>query len=98
MNKAQLVEAVAKDSGLSKADSARAVDSIVTTVTKTLKKGDEVAISGFGKWSVSRRSARTGRNPQTGEKVKIKASKAARFTPGATLKGALNPSRARNGR
>jgi DNA-binding protein HU-beta len=92
------VEAVAKDSGLSKADSARAVDSMVTTVTKALKKGDDVAITGFGKWSVSRRSARTGRNPQTGEKVKIKASKAARFTAGAGLKGALNPSRSRNGR
>jgi DNA-binding protein HU-beta len=95
MNKAQLVEAVAKDSGLSKADSARAVDSLVATVTKTLKKGDDVAITGFGKWSVSRRGARTGRNPQTGESVKIRASKGAKFTPGATLKGALNPRRAR---
>jgi DNA-binding protein HU-beta len=95
MNKAQLVEAVAKDSGLSKADSARALDSLVVTVTKALKKGDAVAITGFGKWSVSRRGARTGRNPQTGEKVKIRASKAAKFTPGATLKGELNPRRAR---
>jgi DNA-binding protein HU-beta len=95
MNKAQLVEAVAKDSGLTKADSARALDSLVTTVTKTLKKGDDVAISGFGKWSVAKRGARTGRNPQTGEKVKIRASKAPKFTAGATLKGALNPRRAR---
>jgi DNA-binding protein HU-beta len=95
MNKAQLVEAVAKDSGLSKADSARAVDSLVTTVTKALKKGDDVAITGFGKWSVARRGARTGRNPQTGETVKIKASKAPKFTAGATLKGALNPRRPR---
>jgi DNA-binding protein HU-beta len=95
MNKAQLVEAVAKDSGLSKADSARALDSLVSTVTKTLKKGDDVAISGFGKWSVTKRGARAGRNPQTGEKVKIRASKAPKFTAGATLKAALNPRRAR---
>jgi DNA-binding protein HU-beta len=95
MNKTQLVEAVAKDSGLSKADSARAVDALVTTVTRTLKKGDDVAITGFGKWSVAKRGARTGRNPQTGEKVKIRASKAPKFTAGATLKGAVNPSRAR---
>jgi DNA-binding protein HU-beta len=93
MNKSELVEAVAKDAGLSKADAARALDSLVTTVTKTLKKGDEVAITGFGKWSVSKRGARTGRNPQTGQAVKIKASKAPRFTPGATLKDALNPRR-----
>lgn len=93
MNKAELVEAIAKDSGLSKADSSRALDSLVGTVTKTLKKGDEVAITGFGKWSVSKRPARTGRNPQTGEAVKIKASKAPKFTAGATLKGALNPRR-----
>lgn len=95
MNKSQLVEAVSKDSGLSKADSARALDALVQTVTKALKKGDDVAISGFGKWSVARRSARTGRNPQTGEAVKIKASKAPKFTAGATLKGAINPRRAR---
>ena len=95
MNKSQLVDAVAKDSGLSKADSARALDALVQTVTRALKKGDDVAISGFGKWSVAKRGARTGRNPQTGETVKIKASKAPKFTPGATLKGAINGRRAR---
>jgi DNA-binding protein HU-beta len=94
MNKSQLVEAVAKDSGLSKADSARALDALVQTVTRALKKGDDVAISGFGKWSVAKRGARTGRNPQTGEAVKIRASKAPKFTPGATLKGAINRRRA----
>jgi DNA-binding protein HU-beta len=93
MNKTELVEAVAKDAGLSKADAARALDSLVTTVTKTLKKGDEVAITGFGKWSVAKRAARTGRNPQTGEAVKIRASKTPKFTPGATFKAALNPRR-----
>ena len=93
MNKSELVDAVAKDAGLTKADAARALDSLVTTVTKTLKKGDEVAITGFGKWSVAKRSARTGRNPQTGQAVKIRASKTPKFTPGATLRGAVNPRR-----
>jgi DNA-binding protein HU-beta len=93
MNKSELIDAIAKDSGLSKADSGRALDALINTVSKTLKKGDEVAITGFGKWSVAKRSARTGRNPQTGEPVKIRASKAPRFTPGATLRGTLNPTR-----
>ncbi len=93
MNKSELVDAVAKDAGLTKTDTVRALDSLVSTVTKTLKKGDEVAITGFGKWSVAKRGARTGRNPQTGQAVKIRASKAPKFTPGATLKGAVNPRR-----
>ncbi len=93
MNKSELVDAVAKDAGLTKADAARALDSLVTTVTKTLKKGDEVAITGFGKWSIAKRGARTGRNPQTGQAVKIRASKTPKFTPGATLRGAVNPRR-----
>ncbi|MBV8989968.1 MAG: HU family DNA-binding protein [Solirubrobacterales bacterium] len=93
MNKSELVDAVAKDAGLTKADAARALDSLVTTVTKALKKGDEVAITGFGKWSVAKRGARTGRNPQTGQAVKIRASKTPKFTPGATLRGAVNPRR-----
>ena len=80
MNKSQLVEAIAGDSGLSKADAGRAVESFLTTVGKTLKKGDEVVITGFGKFSVVKRAARQGVNPRTGEKVKIKASKAPKFT------------------
>jgi DNA-binding protein HU-beta len=91
MNKSQLIEAVAKDSGLSKADSARAIDSFVGTVGKTLKKGDDVIITGFGKFSVVKRAARKGVNPRTGEAVKIKASKAPKFSPGATLKQAVSP-------
>jgi DNA-binding protein HU-beta len=71
MNKTELIDAIAKDSGLSKADSSRALESILTTVTKTLKKGDDVAITGFG------------------APVKIKASKNAKFTAGATLKNAV---------
>ena len=93
MNKSQLIAAVAADSGLSKADSARAVESMLDTVTKTLKKGDEVSLTGFGKFSVIRRAARQGVNPRTGERVKIKASKAPKFSAGATLKQAISPKR-----
>ena len=91
MNKSQLVDAVAADSDLSKADAGRAVESVLATVTKTLKKGDEVSITGFGKFSVVKRAARQGVNPRTGEKVKIKASKAPKFTPGAGLKQTVHP-------
>jgi DNA-binding protein HU-beta len=91
MNKSQLVDAVASDSGLSKADSARALESVLATVTKSLKKGDEVSITGFGKFSVVKRAARQGVNPRTGERVKIKASKAPKFTAGAGLKQAIAP-------
>jgi DNA-binding protein HU-beta len=93
MNKTELVEAVASDSGLSNADARRAVESFISTVEKTLKKGDDIAITGFGKFSVTKRAARTGRNPQTGEAVKIKASKAPKFTAGAGLKTAVNGAR-----
>ena len=91
MNKSQLVEAVASDSGLSKADSSRAIESVLATVTKTLKKGEEVGITGFGKFSVAKRAARQGVNPRTGERVKIKASKAPKFSAGASLKQAISP-------
>jgi DNA-binding protein HU-beta len=91
MNKSQMIEAVAADSGLSKADSSRAIESLLDTVTKTLKKGDEVSITGFGKFSVVKRADRQGVNPRTGEKVKIKASKAPKFSAGATLKQAVSP-------
>jgi DNA-binding protein HU-beta len=91
MNKSELVEAIHKDIGLSKADSARAIDSFLGTVTKALNIGDEVILTGFGKFSVVKRAARQGVNPQTGEKVKIKASKAPKFSAGATLKQAVHP-------
>ncbi len=91
MNKTQLIDAVASDSGLSKADSARAIESLLGTVTKSLKKGEEVSITGFGKFSVVKRAARQGVNPRTGERVKIKASKAPKFSPGAGLKQAISP-------
>lgn len=91
MNKSELVDAIAADSGLSKADASRAVESYVVVVNKALKKGDEIAITGFGKFSVVKRAARVGVNPRTGEKVKIKASKAPKFTAGAGLKHSVSP-------
>jgi DNA-binding protein HU-beta len=90
MNKTELIDAIAKDSGLSRADSARAVDSLVNTVQQTLKKCDDVALTGFGKFSVVKRAARNGRNPSTGQPVKIRASKAQKFTAGATFKTAVS--------
>jgi len=93
MNKSELVEAMAKDSGLSKADSGRALESFLATVETTLRKGDEVAITGFGKFSVAQRGARTGRNPQTGAALKIKVSKTPRFAAGASLKQAVSGAR-----
>jgi DNA-binding protein HU-beta len=93
MNKTQLIDAVAADSGLSKRDTQRAVESLVDTVSRTLKKGDEVSITGFGKFSVVKRAARQGVNPRTGEPVKIKASKAPKFSAGATLKQAVGGKR-----
>ncbi len=91
MNKSELIEAIAKDAGLTKADTSRAVESLLDTVTKSLKKGEEVAITGFGKFSVVKRAARQGVNPRTGERVKIKASKAPKFSAGAGLKQAVHP-------
>jgi DNA-binding protein HU-beta len=91
MNKSELINAVAADAGFTKVDAGLAVESVIATVTKTLKKGDEVAITGFGKFSVVKRAARQGVNPRTGERVKIKASKAPKFSAGATLKQAISP-------
>ncbi|HKL03613.1 MAG TPA: HU family DNA-binding protein, partial [Cryomorphaceae bacterium] len=83
MNKAELVEAMASDAGLSKADSKKALDAFINTTTKALKKGDRVALVGFGSFSVSHRAARKGRNPQTGKEINIKAKKVVKFKAGA---------------
>ncbi len=90
MNKAELIAAVADAAELSKADAANAVDGFVSVVTKALKKGDTVTIVGFGTYSVRKRAARTGRNPQTGATIKIKASKSPAFKAGKALKDAVN--------
>lgn len=89
MNKAELIEAIAADAGLSKADSKKALDAFITATTKALKKGDRVALVGFGSWSVTKRAARTGRNPQTGKEIKISAKKVVKFKAGAELSGVI---------
>ena len=89
MNKTELIEAVAKAANLSKKDAGAAIDAYHETVKKTLKKGDKVTLIGFGTFEVAKRSARNGRNPQTGETIKIKASKAPKFKAGKALKDAV---------
>ncbi len=89
MNKSDFVAAVADSAELSKADAGRAVEAFIETVTKALKKGDTVTLVGFGTFSVRKRAARQGRNPQTGETIKIKASKSPAFKPGKGFKEAL---------
>ena len=93
MTKAELVDSVAKSANVSKADAERTIGAFFDHVVAGAKKGDKVAWPGFGSFSTSKRAARTGRNPQTGEPVKIAASTAMRFSPSATLKSALNPKR-----
>lgn len=85
MNKAELISKVADDAGLTKTQANAALDSFVDAVTKTLKKGDKVTLVGFGTFSVSKRAARNGRNPQTGAVIKIKAKKVAKFKAGKEL-------------
>lgn len=90
MKKAELVEAVAKAAGLTKADATRAIDATFETVKEALSKGDKVPVAGFGTFAVSKRAAREGRNPRTGEVVKIAARKAVTFKAGTALKDAVN--------
>jgi len=90
MNKQDLIDAIAKASGLSKAAAARSLDATTDAVTKSLKKGDPVQLIGFGTFKVSKRAARNGRNPRTGAAIKIAARKAPVFTAGKALKDALN--------
>ncbi|MFN3561073.1 MAG: HU family DNA-binding protein [Chloroherpetonaceae bacterium] len=90
MSKADLVERIAKEAGISKAAAEKSVNSFIGSVTASLKKGEPVTLIGFGTFSVSKRAARKGRNPKTGAEIKIKAKKVARFKPGAALKNAVN--------
>ncbi len=89
MNKAELVAKIAEDAGISKTQANAALDSFTAAVTKTLKSGDKVTLVGFGTFSVTKRSARTGRNPQTGATIKIKAKKVAKFKAGKELASKL---------
>ncbi len=90
MNKAELIDAMASNAGISKADAKRALDGFVDATTKALKKGDRISLVGFGSFSVSKRAARTGRNPQTGKEIKIAAKNVVRFKAGADLSSKVN--------
>src|SRR5437588_10646111 len=89
VTKSEFVDQVADRAGLSKKNAADAVDAVLETIEDALKRGSEVSFSGFGKFSVSQRSAREGRNPATGQKIQIAASRVPKFTAGAGLKKAI---------
>jgi len=90
VNKNDLIAEVSTETGLSKGDAARAVDAVFDSITKSLKKGTEVRLVGFGTFVVTKRAASEGRNPRTGEKIKIPASKQPKFKAGKALKDAVN--------
>ena len=90
MNKQELISSVAEAAGLTKADAGKAVEGVFDAITGALKKGDEVRLVGFGTFSVSKRKASTGRNPRTGEPMKISASTQPKFKAGKGLKDAVN--------
>ena len=85
MNKQEMIDAMASDAGISKTEAKSALDSFVQNTTKCLKKGDRLSLIGFGSFSVSRRAARKGRNPQTGQEITIKAKNVVKFKPGSDL-------------
>lgn len=90
MNRKELIDALAAKTDSSKADADRNIGALIEIITATLKKGDNVALVGFGTFEVRKRAARVGRNPQTGAELKIKAAKVPAFKAGATLKAAVN--------
>jgi len=90
MSKQELVEKMAEKAGLTKADAARALDAFIASITEALKAGDKVSLVGFGTFGTSERAAREGRNPRTGETVKIEARTAVTFKAGSKLKDAVN--------
>ncbi|MEL0124430.1 MAG: HU family DNA-binding protein [Alphaproteobacteria bacterium] len=90
MNKNDLVSKVSDETGLSKSDSAKAVDSVIETITSELKSGGDVRLVGFGTFLVTKRKATTGRNPQTGAEIKIPAANVPKFRAGKSLKESLN--------
>lgn len=89
MNKSQLIDAIAKETKLTKTNAEQALNSLFGQIEKTLKKGQDVRLTGFGRWYVSKRKARTGRNPQTGAAIKIPARKVPVFRAGNELKTAV---------
>lgn len=90
MNKQDLIAAVAETAGMTKADAGKAVEGVFESITAALKNGDEVRLVGFGTFAVTKRKASTGRNPRTGEPMKIKASSQPKFKAGKGLKDAVN--------
>ncbi|WP_196137394.1 nucleoid-associated protein HU-beta [Aliikangiella sp. G2MR2-5] len=90
MNKSELVDAIASGADISKASAGRALDAMLDSITETLRKGDQVALVGFGTFSVKERAARTGRNPQTGKTIEIPAARVPGFKAGKGLKDAVN--------
>lgn len=90
MNKSELIDAVADAAGLTKADSSRALDAMISAVSDAMGKGEQVSILGFGTFLVRHRNARVGRNPQTGAEIEIKAANVPAFKPGKALKDAVN--------
>ncbi|WP_196888790.1 HU family DNA-binding protein [Aureivirga sp. CE67] len=90
MNKSDLIDAMAADAGISKTAAKAALESLTNNVTESLKKGDKVALVGWGTWSVSKREARTGRNPQTGKEIQIAAKNVVKFKAGASLADSVN--------
>jgi DNA-binding protein HU-beta len=90
VNKSELIDAIASEADISKASAGRALDSMINSITGALSKGDSVSLVGFGTFSVKERAARTGRNPQTGETIQIKAAKVPGFKAGKALKDAVN--------
>ena len=90
MNKSELIDAVAESADLSKASAARAIDAVTESITSALQSGDSVALVGFGSFNVKNRPARTGRNPQTGAPIQIKAATVPSFKAGKALKDAVN--------
>ena len=89
MNKSELIDHIARQAEISKAAAGRALDAVIGGVKTTLKKGGSVSIVGFGTFAVTKRAARTGRNPRTGAAIKIKAAKVPKFRPGKALRDAL---------
>lgn len=90
MNKSQLIDAAADEANMSKSDMAAAVDAITKTITEQVSRGEKVALTGFGTFELRERAARTGRNPQTGEQIQVKASKAPAFKAGKAFKDAVS--------
>jgi DNA-binding protein HU-beta len=90
LTKAELIDKISKDADITKAAAGLAIDSMMEGISKSLKKGQKTTLVGFGTFSVSKRKARTGRNPQTGETIKIKAKNVVRFKPGTELERTVN--------